>query len=106
MVVLLPGPAFELIAKRNAFVEIAEVLIQGQHVNVNFCTITGPTAFKIVTYEHGIGLTLACGTGSGSSAFTAFKIGALPAEVTVETQGGLLTSRILTNAEGKGEVEL
>lgn len=104
--VLLPNAGLEAIEKNNAFLAISEVLRAGNPLNVNFCSVTAPSTLRIVTCENGAGVTLACGTGSASSAFAAFKIGVLPGEVSIETRGGLLASRIVTTAEGREEVEL
>lgn len=46
---------------------------------------------RIVTCELGAGVTLACGTGSTTSAYIGHTIGKLDAVVNVYTRGGVLT---------------
>jgi diaminopimelate epimerase len=46
---------------------------------------------RIVTCELGAGVTLACGTGSTTSAYIGHSIGRLNAVVSARTNGGVLT---------------
>jgi len=42
-----------------------------RHANVEFAEALGPDHFRVVVYERGCGLTLACGTGAGATAVAA-----------------------------------
>ena len=70
--------------------------------NVNFYTITGENELDILTYERGVeGFTLACGTGSGSTALVSILKGLCIQNkpVIVNTMGGILTINIEFNDE-------
>ena len=60
--------------------------------NVNFYQWIGESAVRILTYERGVeDYTLACGTGSGSTAAVLWLQGKLPGgRLTVENRGGTL----------------
>ena len=60
--------------------------------NVNFYTWTGETKVRILTFERGVeDFTLACGTGSGSTACALWAAGKLPGGyLEVENRGGTL----------------
>ena len=70
--------------------------------NVNFYTWLDETSIRILTYERGVeDYTLACGTGSGSTAATIWAVGKFPdGNLNVENEGGSLTVSI-TEAGGK-----
>jgi diaminopimelate epimerase len=61
-----------------------------ESVNINFCHVESRKDLRIVTCEFGAGVTLACGTGSTTSAYVGFATGLLEKEVNVHTKGGLL----------------
>ena len=69
-------------------------------VNANLYTWVDDTTVRILTYERGVeDYTLACGTGSGSTAVTLWRKGKVPGGVlTVKNPGGDLTVTI--QAEG------
>ena len=58
--------------------------------NVEFYDVTGPREARLVVYERGAGLTLACGTGAVASTAAAVATGQLPAgeEIRVSLPGG------------------
>ena len=60
--------------------------------NVNFYTWLDPCRIRILTYERGVeDYTLACGTGSGSTAAVIWAQGKFPdSSLTVENEGGSL----------------
>ena len=64
--------------------------------NVNLYTWLGDAKVRILTYERGVeDYTLACGTGSASTALTLWAKGQLPGGVlTLENKGGTLQVRI------------
>ena len=72
-------------------------------VNANFYDWLDDTTVRILTYERGVeDYTLACGTGSGSTAVVLWLEGKLPGGVlNLQNQGGLLT---VTVSGEKGKV--
>ena len=69
--------------------------------NANLYTWLDDTTVRILTYERGVeDYTLACGTGSGSTAVTLWKQGRLPGgELTVKNPGGNL--KVTVRSEGE-----
>ena len=69
--------------------------------NVNFYQWTNQEEIRILTFERGVeDYTLACGTGTGSTAAVLYLEGKLPkGEISVHNRGGLLKVRV----EGQGE---
>jgi diaminopimelate epimerase len=61
-----------------------------QKTNVNFVRIQGGDALRITTWERGVGLTLACGTGACAAAVIAAEKGLMQKKVNVFTQTGKL----------------
>jgi diaminopimelate epimerase len=60
-------------------------------VNVNFIKIKDQRTIELTTYERGVGITLACGSGSCAAAVCAKKLGWITDNViTVENAGGIL----------------
>ena len=63
--------------------------------NVNFVEVLDSENIKIMTWERGAGLTLACGTGSCASAVAAYKKGLTDGKVTVHnTVGDLIIENL------------
>ena len=78
--------------------------------NVNLYSWIGENTVRILTFERGVeDYTLACGTGSASTALTLWKKGELPGgELMLENRGGLLKVSIRDEGiylEGPTEVE-
>ena len=78
--------------------------------NVNLYGWIGENTVRILTFERGVeDYTLACGTGSASTALTLWKRGELPGgELMLENRGGLLKVSIRDEGiylEGPTEVE-
>lgn len=63
-------------------------------INVNFAEVINRKEIVLHTYERGVGWTLACGTGSASSAYCAYKKGLVDNEVTVHEELGDLKIEI------------
>ena len=65
-------------------------------VNVGFAQVLGPRHLRLVVYERGCGLTLACGTGACAAVATATRRGDLTAgdEIRVDLPGGSLAIRL------------
>ena len=74
-----------------------------QGANVNYCHLVGEGEAQVLTFERGVeDLTLACGTGCGSTACVLWKKGLLPGKrLTAQVPGGTLNITI----EGETEVE-
>lgn len=70
--------------------------------NVNFCERVGNDHIRIRTFERGVeDLTLACGTGSASTALALHRMGLVGAErVRLETDGGDLWVDVAEQADG------
>jgi diaminopimelate epimerase len=68
-------------------------------VNVNFAEVRSPTDVRLVVYERGCGLTLACGTGASATVSAAIRRGlsSFDQDVRVELPGGALTIRVLAD---------
>jgi diaminopimelate epimerase len=84
VVVADPGGSEEALVGRAA--SIAGVLASG--ANVEFVTLDAPDHLTIRVVERGVGLTLACGTGSCAAAAVAHRLGLVSDHVTVANPGG------------------
>ncbi|QOR33700.1 diaminopimelate epimerase [Clostridium sp. 'deep sea'] len=62
-----------------------------QKINANFVEIINKNEVKQITWERGVGQTLACGTGACASVVAGVLTGKLNNEVLVTMHGGLLT---------------
>ncbi len=58
--------------------------------NIGFATILGPDRMRLVVYERGSGLTLACGSGACAAVVNAARRGLTGRRVQVEMPGGTL----------------
>ena len=63
--------------------------------NVNFVVPLSENELKIFTWERGAGRTLACGTGSSTSALLAHKLKGMSDKIKVITEGGILEIQVL-----------
>jgi diaminopimelate epimerase len=61
-----------------------------QRTNVNFVKIVSSTKIKLMTWERGVGLSMACGTGASASVVAAHLNGKTKKDVTVELDLGNL----------------
>ena len=111
----VPGLSYE---KKDDYHAMAKALRHDpafpKGANANMYTWTGENAIRVLTYERGVeDFTLACGTGTASTACVLWAEGKLPGghllaenqggllEVTLATQGSEITSILL---EGPTEV--
>ena len=111
----IPGLSYD---KKEEYFEMAKALRYDpafpKGANVNLYTWTGENQVRILTYERGVeDYTLACGTGTGSTACVLWMEGKLPSgklmaqnpggmlEVTIEGENGKVNSILL---EGPTEV--
>ena len=69
--------------------------------NVNFVLPVSDDEIKIFTWERGAGRTLACGTGSSSSALLCHKLKGMKNRIKVVTEGGDLEVEILDDTKVK-----
>lgn len=69
--------------------------------NVNFVLPVSDDEIKIFTWERGAGRTLACGTGSSSSALLCYKLKGMKNRIKVVTEGGDLEVEILDDTKVK-----
>jgi len=76
-----------------------------RQANVEFAGEVGPGHFRVVVFERGCGLTLACGTGAGATAVAAVLTGRAVAgtPIRMDLPGGTLT---LTVAKDLSDVTL
>ncbi len=65
--------------------------------NVNFVEIINPNHIKVITWERGVGLTLACGTGTCASATVAVLKGLVNKKVRATLPGGDLHIEVKDN---------
>lgn len=63
--------------------------------NVNFVEVVDSKTIKVRTYEKGVGMTLACGSGACASAYCAFQQGFCDATLKVELPKGILNMSIV-----------
>jgi diaminopimelate epimerase len=60
-------------------------------INVHLVEVEGPATLRVRHYERGVGLTMACGTGSVASAVASIERGDVKSPVLVRVPGGELT---------------
>lgn len=58
--------------------------------NVNFCKIVNSQNIEVLTWEKGVGITLACGTGSAACTLLSQRLYGCENEVIVHVKGGTL----------------
>ena len=63
--------------------------------NVNFCKIIDSNHLDEVTWEKGVGMTLACGTGSVACAFLSQKLYNCEKKIVVQVKGGELVMELV-----------
>ncbi|TZG27473.1 diaminopimelate epimerase [Sphingomonas montanisoli] len=59
-------------------------------INVNIAQVVGPNHLKMRTFERGVGLTRACGTGACATGVAAIRRGLMKGPVTIDMPGGTL----------------
>lgn len=77
-------------------------------INLNFVKILGDKTIYVQTYERGVGLTNACGTGMSSSSLVTCVLGFnnVGEEILVVNRGGMVKCQPKLSKEGKYYVEL
>jgi len=71
-----------------------------QGVNVHFAQVVSKNMVRLVTWERGAGLTLACGTGAISTVSAGYKLGLLGTDVRAELPGGELNIKLEIDKKG------
>lgn len=73
-----------------------------RHANIEFVEPLGPAHFRVVVYERGCGLTLACGTGAGATAVAAVLTGRAAAgqPIRLDLPGGPLHLTVAQDLSG------
>lgn len=66
--------------------------------NVNFCKVIDEENIEVLTWEKGVGITLACGTGAATSAIISSIIHNCSKKINVKVKGGKL---IIEDKEGE-----
>ena len=59
-----------------------------EKINVHFVEVISKNEGKMMTWERGAGVTLACGTGATSTAITGFKLGLFDKNILLHLPGG------------------
>ena len=65
-----------------------------EKINVHFVEVISKNEGKMITWERGAGVTLACGTGATSTAISGFKLGLFDENVLLHLPGGDLNFTI------------
>lgn len=68
--------------------EIEKLSIFPKRINVNFCKVLTKDEISIVTWERGVGVTLACGTGAAACVAVGNELGKMNQRVQVNMRGG------------------
>ncbi len=72
-------------------------LALGRGVNINFAVVLDASNIRLRVWEHGAGLTLACGSGGCATAFAARARGLTNESCNVILPGGMLRIEVLAN---------
>ena len=73
-----------------------------EKINVHFVEVISKNEGKMITWERGAGVTLACGTGATSTAISGFKLGLFDSEVLLHLPGGDLKFNVYEKGENLG----
>ena len=72
-----------------------------ERANISAVQIISPTHLKMVVWERGVGLTMACGSGACAALVAAVRRGLSERKVTIELPGGSLTVEWQADASGE-----
>jgi diaminopimelate epimerase len=89
-VFFVPDAAAVDVAGRGAVVEHDALF--PQRTNVEFISVTGPDHLRMRVWERGVGITLACGSGTCAAVVAAHQRGLTGRRVTVDLDGGRLVA--------------
>ena len=88
------------IDKYGPVIEAHEVF--PEKINVHFVEVISKNEGKMITWERGAGVTLACGTGATSTAISGFKLGLFDSEVLLHLPGGDLKFNVYEKEDALG----
>ncbi len=87
--------------------EIKDIGLFPEGVNISAVNVVSAQEINVLTFERGVGITSACGTGAGASAYASYKLKHCINKITVCMNGGNLDveitkdDHILTIGESK-----
>ena len=73
-----------------------------EKINVHFVEVISKNEGKMITWERGAGVTLACGTGATSTAISGFKLGLFDENILLHLPGGDLNFTVYEKEEALG----
>ena len=73
-----------------------------EKINVHFVEVISKNEGKMITWERGAGVTLACGTGATSTAICGVKLGLFDSDVLLHLPGGDLKFNVYEKGENLG----
>ncbi len=73
-----------------------------EKINVHFVEVISKNEGKMITWERGAGVTLACGTGATSTAISGVKLGLFDNDVLLHLPGGDLKFNVYEKGENLG----
>ena len=73
-----------------------------EKINVHFVEVISKNEGKMITWERGAGVTLACGTGATSTAISGFKLGLFDENVLLHLPGGDLKFNVYEKDDALG----
>ena len=73
-----------------------------EKINVHFVEVISEGEAKMITWERGAGVTLACGTGATSTAISGFKLGLFDKDILLHLPGGDLKFHVYETDDGLG----
>ena len=73
-----------------------------EKINVHFVEVISKNEGKMITWERGAGVTLACGTGATSTAISGFKLGLFDSNVLLHLPGGDLKFQVYEKENALG----
>lgn len=68
-----------------------------EKINVHFVEVISKNEGKMITWERGAGVTLACGTGATSTAISGYKLGLFDEDILLHLPGGDLKFHVYDN---------
>lgn len=73
-----------------------------EKINVHFVEVISKNEGKMITWERGAGVTLACGTGATSTAISGYKLGLFDSDVLLHLPGGDLKFNVYEKNDALG----
>ena len=73
-----------------------------EKINVHFVEVISKNEGKMITWERGAGVTLACGTGATSTAISGYKLGLFDENILLHLPGGDLKFQVYEKDDALG----